>query len=94
MITKASITAKNLAEFLDKPVFDTEIISDNDEIGVVTGLAWTAAGGDTLKVEVNVMDGTGKIELTGQLGDVMKESAMAAVSYIRSKTNDGCRRVV
>ncbi len=87
-VSGVSITAKNLAEFLDKPVFDTEIISDTDEIGVVTGLAWTAAGGDTLKVEVNVMDGTGKIELTGQLGDVMKESAMAAVSYIRSKTNE------
>lgn len=58
-----------------------------DEIGVVRGLAWTSVGGDTLSVEVNIMPGTGRIELTGQLGDVMKESARTAISYIRSKAD-------
>ena len=59
-------------------------MNENDEIGIVRGLAWTAAGGDTLSIEVNIMDGTGRIELTGQLGDVMKESARAAISYARA----------
>ncbi|MBQ7794121.1 MAG: hypothetical protein IJ366_06315 [Clostridia bacterium] len=60
------------------------MMNGKNEVGIVRGLAWTAVGGDTLSVEVNVMDGTGKTELTGQLGDVMQESAKTAISYIRS----------
>lgn len=62
--------------------FDTA--ENEEQIGVATGLAWTAFGGETLSIEVNCMKGTGKLQLTGQLGDVMKESAMASISYIRS----------
>ena len=62
-----------------------EKAQESDQVGVATGLAWTWAGGDTLTIEVNVMPGSGKLELTGQLGDVMKESARAAVTYIRSQ---------
>ena len=87
-VSCVTITDKNLDMFLDKPIFEAATVADADEIGVVTGLAWTSVGGDTLKIEVNVMEGTGKIELTGQLGDVMKESAMAAISYIRSKADE------
>ena len=79
-----NVTAKNLEDFLGKRIFRVETVSKKNEIGVVTGLAWTQAGGDTLSVEVNVMKGSGKLELTGQLGDVMQESAKAAISYIRS----------
>jgi len=81
---KVKVTAKNLEEFLGKEIFSDEFSSKRDEVGVVTGLAWTQVGGDTLSVEVNIMDGTGNLELTGQLGDVMKESARAGISYIRS----------
>lgn len=79
-----SISSKNLVSYLGAPryLFD-EIYSEN-QIGVVTGLAWTSVGGETLFVEVNVMKGDGKLQLTGQLGDVMKESAMAGMSYIKS----------
>lgn len=79
-----NVTVKNLEEFLGKRIFTIETVSKKDEIGVVTGLAWTQVGGDTLSVEVNIMKGSGKLELTGQLGDVMQESAKAAISYIRS----------
>ncbi|MEG2720842.1 MAG: S16 family serine protease, partial [Oscillospiraceae bacterium] len=65
-----------------------ETLSLNDEVGVVNGLAWTSVGGEMLKVEAISMEGTGKLELTGSLGDVMKESAKAAYSYIRSKSNE------
>ena len=82
--TQVKVTAKNLEEFLGKEIFIDDFASKKDEIGVVTGLAWTQVGGDTLSVEVNIMDGTGNLELTGQLGDVMKESAKAAVSFVRS----------
>ena len=58
--------------------------NENDEVGIVRGLAWTSVGGDTLEIEVNVMPGKGEVQLTGQLGDVMKESAQAGLSYIRS----------
>ena len=58
--------------------------NETDEVGIVRGLAWTSVGGDTLQIEVNVMPGSGKIQLTGQMGDVMKESAQTAISYIRS----------
>ncbi len=83
---KVKVTSKNLEEFLGKEIFSDEYANKKDEIGVVTGLAWTQVGGDTLSVEVNIMDGTGNLELTGQLGDVMKESAKAAVSYVRSNS--------
>ncbi len=78
------VNAKNLEEYLGKRIYLRETVSGRDEIGIVTGLAWTQVGGDTLSVEVNVMKGSGKLELTGQLGDVMQESAKAAVSYIRA----------
>lgn len=80
-----SVSRTNLKKYLDEPVYIPDKVSDTEEIGVVTGLAWTPVGGDTLTIEVNVMEGSGKLELTGSLGDVMKESAKAAVSYIRSK---------
>jgi len=79
-----SITRKNLEKYLGPKRFLFESIFDEDQIGVVTGLAWTSVGGETLFVEVNVMEGTGKLQLTGQMGDVMKESAMAAYSYLKS----------
>lgn len=87
--TKKSITAspKTLADILGKKIYDDIDIVKKDEIGVATGLAWTQFGGDTLSVEVNVMDGSGELELTGQLGDVMKESAKAAMTYIRSSAS-------
>lgn len=80
----ARITHKNLEDYLGRHKYRYELMNEKDEIGIVRGLAWTAAGGDTLSIEVNVMDGTGKVELTGQLGEVMKESAMAAISYARA----------
>ena len=78
------ISAGNLAEFLGPRKLLPESIDEQDEIGVVNGLAYTELGGDLLKVECAVLEGTGKVELTGKLGDVMKESASAAVSYVRS----------
>lgn len=78
------ISDKNLQKYLGKRLFSYETVGKQNEVGVVTGLAWTQVGGDTLSVEVNTMPGTGKTELTGQLGDVMKESARAAISYVRS----------
>jgi len=83
-----SITQKNLEKFLGKHQYSFEMCGDEKEVGVVNGLAWTPVGGDTLQIEVIVVDGTGKIELTGQLGDVMKESVKAGISYIRSKADD------
>ncbi len=83
---KKSITAspKTLQKLLGRRIYEDLAIVNKDEVGVVTGLAWTQFGGDTLSIEVNVMDGSGDFELTGQLGDVMKESAKAAITYIRS----------
>ena len=78
------ITKKSVQTLLGKRKFLFEAKNDTNEIGIVRGLAWTAVGGDTLSVEVNIMEGTGKIELTGKLGDVMRESALAAISYLRS----------
>ena len=78
------VTADNLEEYLGKEKFHFDLMNENDEIGVARGLAWTSVGGETLSIEVNVMNGSGKVELTGKLGDVMKESAMAAISYIRA----------
>lgn len=80
-----SVGSEKLEELLGPHRFRPESIPSMDEVGVVTGLAWTSVGGETMPVEVAVLDGSGKIELTGSLGDVMKESAMAAISYIRSK---------
>ncbi len=81
---RISVTGGNVEEFLGVRKFLPDRIPGSDQIGLVTGLAWTAVGGETLEVEVNVMEGTGKLELTGNLGDVMKESAHAALSYIRA----------
>ncbi len=83
-----SVTAKNLSEFAGKPKFRFETRVDEQVYGVARGLAWTAVGGDTLSIEVNVLPGSGKIELTGNLGDVMKESAKAAITFIRSKCDE------
>jgi ATP-dependent protease La len=82
-----AVTDQNLEVFLGPPRYRYDISNKDDKIGVVTGLAWTAYGGDTLPVEVSVMEGSGKLELTGQLGDVMKESARAGYSYIRANAN-------
>ncbi len=82
--TKISITPSSLEPLLGPQKFLPNHLADQDEIGLVTGLAWTSVGGETLEVEVNVMEGTGKLELTGNLGDVMKESAHAALSYVRA----------
>lgn len=78
------VTPINLEKYLGKRKFLYDNLDTADHIGVATGLAWTSVGGDTLQIETNVMPGSGKIELTGQLGDVMKESALAAISYIRA----------
>ncbi len=83
-VKRIQITGGNIEEFLGVRKYLPDRIPGMDQIGLVTGLAWTSVGGETLEVEVNVMDGTGKLELTGNLGDVMKESAHAALSYIRA----------
>ncbi len=82
------ITPKNIPDYLGAAKISPETVSESDEVGVVNGLAYTEAGGTLLKVEVASMPGTGKIELTGSLGDVMKESAKAAVTYIRSHSDE------
>ncbi len=81
---KVTITKENLSEYLGREKYTYEMANSSDEIGIVRGLAWTSAGGDTLQIEVNVMPGKGELLLTGQLGDVMKESAQTGISYIRS----------
>ncbi len=82
---RVSITASRVEEYLGVRKYLADVMPDGDQVGLVTGLAWTSVGGVTLEVEVNVMDGTGKLVMTGSLGDVMKESVSAAMSYIRSK---------
>lgn len=82
--TVVKVSNGNLEAYLGKPRYSKDRINGKDEVGIVRGLAWTSVGGDTLEIEVNVMAGKGKLELTGQLGDVMKESARAGLSYIRS----------
>ncbi len=82
------ITARNLKDYLGIPRYDKEEVKDKDEVGIVKGLAWTAVGGTTLDVEACIMPGKGKLILTGQLGDVMKESASVALGYIRSRASD------
>ena len=81
---RITVSGSNLESYLGVRKYLPDRIPGNDLVGVVTGLAWTSVGGETLEVEVNVMDGSGKLELTGNLGDVMKESAHAALSYIRA----------
>lgn len=78
------VTPENLEQFLGVERYSFDMANEQDDIGIVRGLAWTSVGGDTLQIEVNVMPGKGEITLTGQLGDVMKESAQAGLSYIRS----------
>ena len=82
------VTEQNLTKFLGKPKYDADKKNEQDEIGIVRGLAWTSVGGDTLEIEVNIMPGKGEFKLTGQLGDVMKESAQAGISYIRSVSEE------
>ena len=85
---KVTVTSKNLSDFLGKEHFNYLMANKKDEIGISRGLAWTQVGGDTLQIEVNVMPGKGEMMLTGQLGDVMKESAQAGITYIRSIASD------
>ncbi len=82
------VNGQNLSKFLGAPRYRIDEISLKDEVGIVTGLAWTAVGGETLSVEVTTMRGSGKLVLTGQLGDVMKESARAGLSYVRTKIEE------
>ena len=82
------ITKKQLENLLGKPIYRYGMMETEDQIGAATGLAYTAAGGDTLSIEVSIVPGKGKLALTGKLGDVMKESAQAALSYIRSRTDE------
>ncbi len=84
---RVTVTGANLESFLGVRRFLPNQLPVTDQVGLVTGLAWTSVGGETLEVEANVVDGAGKLELTGNLGDVMKESAHAAVSYIRTRTD-------
>ncbi len=86
--TKVSFKPANLESFLGPRKFRDDPLSQKDQVGIVTGLAYTAVGGEVMPVETTVMDGTGKIQLTGSLGDVMKESANAAISYIRSHAKE------
>ena len=83
-LKRITVTGSNVETFLGTRKYLPDRLPSSDQIGLVTGLAWTSVGGEVLEVEVNVMDGSGKLELTGNLGDVMKESAHAALSYIRA----------
>jgi len=85
-VENVKITNRNIEEFFGPKKYEYEKALEKDEIGIARGLAWTPVGGDTLSIEVNTMPGSGKLELTGRLGDVMKESAKAAYGYIRSRT--------
>lgn len=85
---KVVITANTIEQLLGKPRYRFGLAEKEDQVGSVTGLAWTETGGDTLNVEVSILPGKGKLTLTGQLGDVMKESAQAAFSYIRSRASE------
>lgn len=87
-LPKISVTASNLEEYLGKKKYLPDKANKKPEVGIVRGLAWTSVGGDTLQIEVNRMPGKGEIELTGQMGDVMKESALIAMSYVRSVGED------
>ena len=82
------VTERNLSAFLGKEIYTYQMANKENEIGIVRGLAWTSVGGDTLQIEVNIMPGEGTLLLTGQLGDVMKESAKTGISYIRSVSRE------
>lgn len=82
------ITSSNVANYLGMEKYSLDKANDEDQIGIVRGLAWTSVGGDTLQIEVNVMPGKGELELTGQLGEVMKESALTGMSYVRSISDE------
>ena len=84
-VKRITVTEEDLPKLLDCQPYPPALHTDREEVGVVNGLAWTEAGGEILEVEVNVMEGSGKLELTGNLGDVMKESAQAALSCLRSR---------
>ena len=86
-LKRISVNGSNLVAYLGQRKYLPDRLPMGDQVGLVTGLAWTSVGGEVLEVEVNVMDGTGKLELTGNLGDVMKESAQAALSYIRANAS-------
>ncbi len=81
---KISVTDRNIHRFLGREKYTYQMANPAPETGIVRGLAWTSVGGDTLQIEVNMMPGSGELLLTGQMGDVMKESAQAGISYIRS----------
>ena len=87
-VKRITITDKNLVEYLDVPRYTRDPVAKKDLVGVVNGLAWTEVGGELLNVEVNVMPGTGKLELTGNLGEVMQESCRAALSCLRARTSE------
>lgn len=86
--TKLRISDRNIKEYLGKPVYKPNAANEKPEIGIVRGLAWTSVGGETLEIEVVALNGTGKLELTGKLGDVMKESARIALTYVRFLVQD------
>lgn len=86
--THIRVTAQNLEKYLGKVKYTRDMANDTDEAGIVRGLAWTSVGGETLQIEVNVMPGKGEVRLTGQMGDVMKESAMTGLSYVRSVSKE------
>lgn len=86
--TKLRISDRNIKEYLGKPVYMPNAANEKPEVGIVRGLAWTSVGGETLEIEVVVLNGTGKLELTGKLGDVMKESARIALTYVRFLVQD------
>lgn len=85
---RITVTENLLQEFLGPHIFRYGMVEEEDQVGVVTGLAWTAVGGDTLTIEVSIVPGAGKVVLTGSLGDVMKESAQTALSYVRSRSSE------
>lgn len=84
---KVTVNSKNLVDFLGKKKFHDDTLEKEDKVGLVNGLAWTEVGGELLTIETDIVNGTGKIQLTGQLGEVMKESAMTAISFVRSKAD-------
>src|SRR5699024_10420353 len=81
---RLTVSEKNIEELLGTAPYKDDVVSKRDEVGIVNGLAWTSVGGEMLEVEVAVVPGTGKIEVTGNLGNVMQESAKAAVTFVRS----------
>ncbi|MDD2979701.1 MAG: endopeptidase La [Hespellia sp.] len=85
---KINVTERNISKYLGNERYTYQMVNAADEVGIVRGLAWTSVGGDTLQIEVNIMPGTGDVLLTGQLGDVMKESAQTGISYIRSVSKE------